>query len=121
MDLKIMNSLVLFVSLLTYFYLLNLLDSHSTFLVVSLSSFRSERNPIARFIFKKFGLVRGIIILKSIILIITPLMIWVYVTDSFKINLTLIIANILYSVVVFNNYRNFFIVKEIRWRKFEGI
>ncbi|MEA1971779.1 MAG: DUF5658 family protein [Candidatus Cloacimonadota bacterium] len=97
-----------------YFIILNVLDAHSTFLVVSISDCRSERNPIARYFFKKFGIIRGIIVLKGVILFIIPLMVWVFVTDSYKINLTLTIANFLYSLVVLNNYRIYKKIKKIR-------
>lgn len=100
-----MLSLALFVSLLLIFVGLNILDVHSTYLVVSAFGIGSEKNPIAKLLLRKFGNLKGLIFLKSILIFIIPLMIWAYLMSPFEINLTLIIANLLYFFVVVNNYR----------------
>lgn len=115
-----MISGITFIILLVIFLILNGFDIDSTIRVVRLSSMRSEKNPVARFIFRKFGLIKGVIILKSIIIFLIPLMIWVFFTDAYGINLTLLIADIFYMIVVINNYWNYKKVKKIKgvfnWR-----
>ncbi len=105
-------SLQLFVILLAIFYLLNFLDAHSTYLVVNNSSLMNEKNPIARFCFRIFGLLKGIICLKFITVLLLPLMISFYREEANEILLTLLIADILYVYVVLNNYRIFLKIKQ---------
>ncbi len=108
-----LKSFFLFISALIFFLFLNVLDGHSTYLVVRRSSLRSERNPFARWVFSKLGLLKGIFALKGIIVLLLPLMFWVYKEEPKDINLVLIVANTAYSAVVINNYRNFLKIMKI--------
>lgn len=83
------------------------MDGHSTFLVVSNSGLRSERNPIARFFFRKMGLKSGIVTLKSFSVLIIILA-YIFINDiRHELNIVLCFANAFYILVVINNYRNY--------------
>ncbi len=110
----IVFSLPVFILLLFVFITLNILDIHSTFLVVINSSTRSERNPIARFLLKKLGVKRGLVTLKLLLLPILALMVWYYPEARREIVGVLLISNFLYLLVVGNNYRIF---RRIRRRR----
>jgi len=96
----------LFWSLLGGFIALNLLDAHSTYLVMRPHHFQRERNPIARFVFKKLGIPRGIIIFKTVLLaILIPAMGFYGGHDLLTINIVLIVSNLVFCLVVIHNYR----------------
>ncbi len=100
-------SLPVFLLLLLIFVTLNILDIHSTFLVVMNSSTRSERNPVARFLLKKLGVKRGLVTLKLLLIPILALIVWWYPQARREIVGVLLISNTLYLLVVGNNYRIF--------------
>lgn len=88
------------------FLLLNILDGHSTFLVLKPHHFSREKNPIARWVFRKLGLPQGIIIFKTLLMSILVIAISYYAAwDALTINITMLVANILFLVVVLHNYR----------------
>lgn len=101
------NSFYLFIFFLILFLILNILDGHSTYLVVSKTSLKSEKNPIARWIFKKLGLLKGIFFLKFISLVLTILIFLNYKLIKDEINIILAAGNLFYLFVVINNYRNY--------------
>ncbi len=97
----------MFYILAVLFTLLNIMDGHSTFLVVSNSSLKSERNPLARTLFRLIGLKTGIMLLKffSVFIILTA---YIFVKElRSELNIVLLIANLFYLFVVTNNYRNY--------------
>ena len=96
--------LFLFIFLVIIFILLNIFDAITTFYVVSKYSYTSERNPMVRFLIKKYGIKKGLIYTKFIIIFILPLIIWSYIEHALSINIVLIILNIFYLLVVLNNY-----------------
>ncbi|HOA30218.1 MAG TPA: DUF5658 family protein [Candidatus Cloacimonadota bacterium] len=100
------GSAILFWALLTLFIILNVLDAHSTFLVMRPAHFKRERNPVARWVFKKLGLPRGIIIFKTVLLaILIPAMGFYAGNDLFTINIVLIVCDLVFILVVKHNYR----------------
>lgn len=102
----LLHSAALFWGLLGIFILLNLLDAHSTYIVMRPHHFGRERNPIARWIFRKLGIPRGIIIFKTLLLaLLIPAMGFYAGNDLFTINIVLIVGNIVFALVVWNNYR----------------
>jgi hypothetical protein len=102
-------------SLLFVFVILNVLDGHSTWLVVQPDHYRREKNPFARFIMKKLGLIPGIITLKLLLLIPLALVTMDYFKDDMKGYILVFSgADLLYSLVVSNNYR---IYRKMRKRK----
>lgn len=102
----ILNSAGLFWAKLMLFVLLNVLDGHSTYIVMRPNHFYREKNPIARFVFRKLGCFRGVVIFKAVLLaILIPAMSFYAGNDLFTINIVLLVANIVFTLVVFNNYR----------------
>jgi len=98
---------MILIVLLIIFISLNILDAHSTYLVVSHSSYESEHNPIAQLLFKKLGLVPGILVLKSIVIVLIFLIVKYYTLLKTEILIILAIANIVYSIIVTKNYRHY--------------
>jgi len=88
------------------FMILNVLDGHSTYLVLFPDHYSREKNPIARWFFRKIGIPDGIIIFKTVLLFGLILCICYYAAwDAFTINIILILANLLFILVVIHNYR----------------
>ncbi len=103
--LLMLYSATLFWSLLSLFILLNILDAHSTYLVMRPTHFRRERNPIARWVFRKLGIPRGIVIFKVVLLaILIPAMGFYAGNDLFTINIVLMVSDLIFALVVINNY-----------------
>lgn len=93
-------------TLFVIFVILNLMDGHSTFLVVRPDNFGREKNPFARFIMKKMGLIPGIITLKSLLILPLTLVALDFIRKDVKSYfLVFSIADLLYGLVVCNNYR----------------
>lgn len=103
--------LIIFIGLFIIFLILNVLDAYSTYQVISYGSYRSERNPLARWIIKKNGNLKGILLVKSAIIIIIPMIIYAYHISHKEIIYVLIGINIVYTLVVINNFK---IVKRIK-------
>ena len=99
------------------FILLNVLDAHSTWLVIRPNNYSGERNPVARWVFRKLGIPQGIVIFKAgLLAILIPCMFYYSAYEVFTMNIVLIVADILFLWVVLHNYKHF------RQRvKFEGI
>lgn len=88
------------------FLLLNILDAHSTWLVVRKDNYHRERNPVARWIFRKLKLPRGIILFKTFLLSGLMIAFGYYAAwDAFTLNIILVVANLVFLLVVLNNYR----------------
>ena len=102
------------------FVILNILDGHSTYQVLKPHHYHRERNPIARWIFRKLRLPNGIVIFKAVLLaILIPAIAYYAAHDPFTINIVLSVSNILFLVVVLHNYRVYRKVKhwEDEWRQ----
>ncbi|MGC9337649.1 MAG: DUF5658 family protein [Candidatus Cloacimonadia bacterium] len=102
--------------LLIIFIFINILDAHATYHVVSHSSYRSEHNPIARFLFKRLGLVPGILVLKSIIIVVIFLIVKYYIFLRTEILIILVIANVVYGIIVKKNYQHYRKLKQRYYR-----
>ncbi|MCB5254131.1 MAG: DUF5658 family protein [Candidatus Cloacimonadaceae bacterium] len=112
----VLNKAALFWSCLSLFVLLNVLDGHSTYLVMRPNHYRRERNPIARFVFRKIGIPQGIIIFKAVLLaILIPAMGFYAGNDLFTINIVLLVSNLVFLMVVIHNYRLYNKIKQ--WSK----
>ena len=104
--LLILHSVPLLIISALIFIILNILDAHSTWLVIRPNHYRREKNPVARWVFKKLGLPRGIIIFKiAIFAILIPAGVYYAVLEPLTLNIVLIVANIVFGLVVHNNYR----------------
>lgn len=88
------------------FILLNILDGHSTWSVLNPDHYYRERNPIARWIFRKLGLVPGIIVFKTVLMVFLAGCVGYYAAyDAGTINVVLLVADLLFIWVVRHNYR----------------
>lgn len=97
---------LLAVLLFGVFVVLNILDGHSTYLVMKPCFFYRERNPVARFIFKKLGIPRGIIIFKALLLAMLAPAIGFYAAyETLTLSIVLLVADLLFLYVVIHNYR----------------
>jgi len=106
MLMELLNSTALLIVLALIFLLLNILDGHSTWLVMKPHHFDREKNPIARWIFRKLGIPHGIVIFKAGLLSILILAGSFYgAWEPFTLNIVLIVADLLFSYVVVHNYR----------------
>lgn len=90
-------------ALLILLAILNIIDAILTWKVIKLGSIRNERNPLARWIFKKIGPIPGMIILKGIALIIIAYVIICYKKFLPDIHSFAIILNAFYLYIVINN------------------
>lgn len=96
----------LLTALFLIFTLLNILDGHSTWQVIKPNHFHRERNPLARWIFRKLGIPQGIVIFKAILLLILAGAFYVYSrSDVFTLNIVLLVANTVFLLVVIHNYK----------------
>lgn len=102
---KIMHSSVLEAVMGSLFLILNILDAHSTWLVLRPDNYHRERNPIARWVFKRLMLPMGIVFFKASILGPLSIFIMYWWSEAFTINLALLIGNLLYLYVVIHNYK----------------
>jgi hypothetical protein len=103
------HSSIFTLALAIVFLLLNILDGHSTWLVLRPDHYLRERNPIARWFFKKAKLPQGIIIFKTALLsVLIPSIAYYTAWDAFTINIVLVVADILFTLVVINNYRVYY-------------
>lgn len=104
--LSALNTPILSLSITIVFLLLNVLDAHSTYLVIKPHYYEREKNPIARWVFKKLGIPRGIVIFKVLLMSILIVAIAYYAAwDPLTINIAMLIADVLFLVVVLHNYR----------------
>jgi len=104
--LSALNTPILSIGITIVFLLLNVLDAHSTYLVIKPHYYEREKNPIARWVFRKLGIPRGIVIFKVLLMSILIVAIAYYAAwDPLTINIAMLIADVLFLVVVLHNYR----------------
>lgn len=88
------------------FVILNILDGHSTWKVIQPNNLHRERNPVARWAFRKLGLPRGIVIFKTLLLLILGgAFAWYAKKETRTLNITLGVANLVFLAVVVHNYK----------------
>jgi hypothetical protein len=111
-----LHSLPLMIALALLFLVLNILDGHSTWQVIRPHHFRRERNPVARWAFRKLGLPHGIFLFKAMVFaIVIPAGGWYAAHDVGTLSVLLIAADLLFGFVVWHNYR---LARRMRsWRK----
>ena len=96
----------LLILLFAVFVALNVLDGHSTWLLLRPDHYRRERNPVARWFFRLCGLPRGIVIFKLVLLLLLGVASFYYARfDPFTINIVLLVANLVFLLVVLHNYK----------------
>jgi len=96
---------IAFILLFMIFLTLNYLDAASTLKVIKMGSYRNERNPIARWIIKKLGAFKGIIAIKSIVIVLIPFIIYAYYLSARDTVYTLVLIDVVYLLVVVNNFK----------------
>lgn len=102
----VLDEPALLIALFVIFTLLNILDGHSTWQVIKPNHFHRERNPLARWIFRKLGIPRGIVIFKVILLLILAGAFYIYSrSDVLTLNIVLLVANTVFLLVVVHNYQ----------------
>ncbi len=112
---QVLHSGLLISILAGLFLLLNILDAHSTWLVMRPHYFEREKNPFARWVFKKLGIPRGIIIFKTALFaFLIPAGAYYGAWEPFTLNIVLSVANILFILVVAHNYRVYHRLKRMR-------
>ena len=100
-----LSSLWLGIALGIIFLLLNVLDAHSTWLVIKPDFYHRERNPIARWVFKKLGALRGIVVFKVVLVcFLLAVIVLGDIWDSLTHNIVFLVADIIFLAVVINNY-----------------
>ncbi len=87
------------------FLILNILDAHSTWLVLKPDNYHRERNLIARWFFRKVRIPAAIILFKSLLMSILGLIVINWRSEVLTINLGLFIGNLIFIWVVIHNYR----------------
>ncbi len=87
------------------FLLLNLLDGWTTWLVLKPDRYERERNPIARWAFRKLKAPGGIVLFKTLILSGLGIFIAYWWREALTINIALLIGNLLFLYVVPHNYK----------------
>ncbi|HPX09979.1 MAG TPA: DUF5658 family protein [Candidatus Cloacimonas sp.] len=91
------------------FLLLNILDGHSTYLVLKPDKYQREKNPLARWIFQKLKIPAGIIIFKTVLMTILILSISYYTAwEPLTVNIAMLISDLLFLFVVLHNYHLYF-------------
>ena len=102
------------------FVALNILDGHSTWKVIQPNHFHRERNPLARWIFRKLGLPRGIVVFKAgLLLILGGAFTYYAKKDTRTLNVTLGVANLVFLAVVMHNYKVYQTIKARREKRRE--
>ncbi len=95
----------LLVGQLIIFLVLNILDGHSTWKVVKPDHYYREKNPIARWVLRKLGALRGIIVFKSLLLLFLGTVVAIYGRKMIRsLNVVFGVANLVFLGVVINNY-----------------
>ncbi|MCB5247373.1 MAG: DUF5658 family protein [Candidatus Cloacimonetes bacterium] len=112
---RILDQVLVLAGQFGIFVLLNILDGHSTWKVIRPNHLHRERNPVARWFFRKLGLPRGIVIFKTVLLLILGGAFAIYAKKETRImNITLGVANLVFLAVVIHNYRVYERVKAHR-------
>lgn len=112
---RILSQIPVLAGQFAIFVVLNILDGHSTWKVTQPNHYHRERNPLARWIFRKLGLPRGIVIFKAgLLLILGGAFAYYAKKETRALNVTLGVANLIFLAVVIHNYR---VVKKIRTRR----
>ena len=92
--------------LLPVYLMLNVLDAISTWLVVKPDRYAQEINPLARWLFIKLGLFRGLLVAETLNLgLITPLIIILAAFMPLLATILLSLAVLFYAILVVNNFR----------------
>ncbi len=87
------------------FLILNALDGYSTWLVLKPDHYHRERNPIARWVFRKLKAPYSIVFFKVFLLSLLGIFFAYWWRETLTLNIGLLIGNLLYIYVVQHNFR----------------
>lgn len=87
------------------FLVLNFLDGYSTWLVLKPDHYHRERNPIARWVFRKLKAPFSIVFFKVFLLSLLGIFFAYWWRESLTLNIGLLIGNLLYIYVVQHNFK----------------
>ena len=87
------------------FLLLNVLDGWTTWLVIKPDHYSRERNPVARWVFRRLKIPAGIVLFKALLLGFLGVFIAYWWREALTINIALTVGNLLYIYVVQHNLR----------------
>ena len=103
--LNILSDKYLLIIQCTAFLVLNILDAHSTWLVLRPDNYQRERNPLARWVFRKLKIPGAIILYKALVLGFLACFISNWWREALTINIGLLVGNIMFILVVLHNYK----------------
>jgi hypothetical protein len=87
------------------FLILNVMDGYTTWLVMKPDHYERERNPVARWVFRKLHAPVSIIFFKVLVLGFLADFIAYWWQEALTINIALLIGNLLFLFVVPHNMR----------------
>lgn len=97
---------LLFIALYIVYFILNVFDGITTWIILKPDHFNREMNPVARWIFIKLGIPRGIIITEAgVLAILTPLIFWLAAVNLVLVKILLGIAVLIFIWVVADGFR----------------
>lgn len=100
------------------FVILNILDGHSTWKVLYPDKYHREMNPLARWVFRKLGVTKGIITYKSILILIIGVLMGHYARkETLSLNIILTVANIVFLITVLHNYKVYHKIHHLKSHK----
>jgi hypothetical protein len=113
MDLKILGQYILtelcseklLLAQCILFLILNVLDGVSTWLVIRPNHYERERNPIARWVFRKLKLPGGMVFFKAVILSSMGLFTATNWMEVLTINIGLLFGNLVFITAVWHNFK----------------
>lgn len=113
-----MSDKLTIIVLTALFLILNIMDAHSTWLVLQPNHYQGEKNPIARLLFHWLGVKKGIITLKTVLLSAILYIIYQYhKEDPHGVSLAMLAANGIFVFVVRHNYRLAAKLGRCKWYK----
>ncbi|MFO7660164.1 MAG: DUF5658 family protein [Candidatus Cloacimonadaceae bacterium] len=97
---------LVFIILYIVYFILNVFDGITTWIILKPDHFNRELNPAAKWIFIKLGIPRGIIITEAAVLaVLTPLIFWLAAVNLNLIKILLLIAVLIFTWVVADGFR----------------
>lgn len=96
---------ILFWLLYISYLVLNILDGLTTWIIIRPDKFHREANPIARWLFIKMGIPRGIIIVEGVVLaLLTLVVFWLLGRSPVLAYVLLVIGNMIFGWIVVTSF-----------------
>lgn len=95
-----------FIILYVVYFILNVFDGITTWIILKPDHYGRELNPAAKWIFIKLGIPRGIIITEAgVLALLTPLIFWLAAVNLTLVKILLGVAVLIFSWVVADGIR----------------